>query len=205
VSLFPASVEVLIDQFARLPGVGRKSAARLAFFMLSEPLEHSRAFAQALLAAREGTVFCHECQNLSDGEVCPICGCNERDHSTICVVAEPRDLAAIESCREYKGLYHVLHGVISPTKHKSPDDIRLPELLRRVSAYPQAGKENTAEVILATNPDTDGDTTALYIARLLRPYPVKVTRLAYGLPMGGHVEHADQATIMRAIDGRLEL
>ncbi len=198
--LFPQSVEELTDHFARLPGIGRKSAARLVFHLLEQDAEEVRAFADAMVSAREKTVFCADCQNISSEPFCPICQDDKRDKSTLCVVAEPRDVAAVERCREYKGLYHVLHGVISPTRHKSPGDIRLKELLERVE------KGGISEVILATNPDTDGDTTALYIARLLRPFNVRVTRLAYGLPMGGHVEYADEEmTILRAIDGRREV
>jgi recombination protein RecR len=197
VSIYPRPVEELIDHFARLPGVGRKGAARLVFHLLEKGDAEVRAFAGAMIAARENTVFCRECQNLSETELCPLCTNAGRDRGVLCVVAEPRDVAAIERCREYKGLYHVLHGVISPSRQKSPDDIRLKELLERAASF--------TEVILATNPDTDGDTTALYIARLLRPYEVKVTRLAYGLPMGGHVEHADELTILRALDGRREV
>ena len=198
-SLYPKAVEELTDYFARLPGIGRKGAARLVFHLLSQGEDEVRGFAAAMLSAREETQFCCRCQNLSDSEVCSLCDDPNRDGSILCVVAEPRDVAAVERCREYKGLYHVLHGVISPTKQKSPDDIRLKELLERV------GGGGFGEVILATNPDTDGDTTALYIARMLRPFEVKVTRLAYGLPMGGHVEHADGLTILRALDGRREL
>ncbi|MDR0325740.1 MAG: recombination mediator RecR [Oscillospiraceae bacterium] len=198
-SLYPRPVEELIDHFARLPGIGRKGAARLVFHLLGKSDDDVRAFAEAMVAARVNTVFCRECQNLSEEELCPLCSGSGRDRATLCVVAEPRDVAAVERCREYKGLYHVLHGVISPTKQKSPDDIRLKELLERV------GGGGFLEVILATNPDTDGDTTALYIARMLRPYEVKVTRLAYGLPMGGHVEYADELTILRALDGRREV
>lgn len=196
-SIYPRAVEGLIDHFARLPGIGRKGAARLVFHLLEKSDNDVRAFADAMVAAKEQTVFCRECQNLSELEVCPLCVNPGRDRSLLCVVAEPRDVAAIERCREYRGLYHVLHGVISPTRQKSPDDIRLNELLERVSTF--------AEVILATNPDTDGDTTALYIARMLRPFGIKVTRLAYGLPTGGHVEHADELTILRALDGRREV
>ncbi|MCL1807300.1 MAG: recombination mediator RecR [Oscillospiraceae bacterium] len=198
-SIYPKPVEELIDHFARLPGIGRKGAARLVFHLLEQSDEEVREFAEAMVSARLNTVFCRECQNLSGEELCPLCSHTERDRTLLCVVAEPRDVAAIERCREYKGLYHVLHGVISPTRQKSPADIRLKELLERV------GSGGFNEVILATNPDTDGDTTALYIARTLRPYEVKVSRLAYGLPMGGHVEHADELTILRALDGRREV
>jgi recombination protein RecR len=208
-SIYPRPVEELIDHFARLPGIGRKGAARLVFHLLEKSDEDVRAFADAMIAARDNTVFCRECQNLSEEELCPLCSNPERDHTLLCVVAEPRDVAAIERCREYKGLYHVLHGVISPSRQKSPDDIRLKELLERqrgVGSNGDCGRgTGFTEIILATNPDTDGDTTALYIARLLRPYEVKVTRLAYGLPMGGHVEHADELTILRALDGRREV
>jgi recombination protein RecR len=196
---YPRPVEELIDHFARLPGIGRKSAARLVFHLMGAGDAEVRSFAAAMTAARENTVFCKACQNLSEEDICPLCSGTGRDKTVLCVVAEPRDVAAIERCREYKGLYHVLHGVISPTKQKSPDDIRLKELLQRLDGG------GFTEVILATNPDTDGDTTALYIARTLRPYGVKVTRLAYGLPMGGHVEHADELTIQRALDGRREV
>ncbi|MDR1693051.1 MAG: recombination mediator RecR [Oscillospiraceae bacterium] len=197
--LFPQSVEELTDHFAKLPGIGRKGAVRLVFHLLEQEACDVRAFADAMVAAREKTVFCRECQNISDEPVCPICRDPERDGSLLCVVAEPRDVAAVERCREYNGRYHILHGVISPTRRKSPDDIRLKELLKRVE------RGGFQEVILATNPDTDGDTTALYIARLLRPFGAKVTRLAYGLPMGGHVEYADELTILRALDGRREV
>lgn len=198
-ALFPASVEALIDQFARLPGVGRKNAQRFAFFMLDSTPEDVKAFAAALTEAREGVKRCNNCYNLTDSELCSICSSTSRDSSTVCVVAEPRDVAAIERCREFKGVYHVLHGVISPAKRKSPDDITVRELLERIS------NSKVQEVILATNPDTDGDTTALYIARLLKDSGILITRLAYGLPMGGHVEHADDVTILRALDGRRKL
>ena len=197
--LFPKPIEDMIDQLARLPGVGRKGAQRLAFFLLDRPEDEVRVFANAILHARESTGLCTVCQNLSEGPVCLVCGGEGRDRSTLCVVGESSDVAAIERCREYKGLYHVLHGVISPTKRKSPDDIKLAELLTRL----EPGE--VREVILATNPDTDGDTTALYIARLLRPYSVRVTRLAYGIPMGGHVGHSDEVTLLRALDGRRDI
>ena len=193
---FPPVVERLISQFARLPGVGRKSAVRLAFHVLARSEEEVAAFAQALSDAKSQTSFCPKCQNLCEGAACEVCQSDKRDAATICVVAEPRDVAAIERAREYRGVYHVLHGVISPAMGKSPEDIRLRELLERV------GTGEVREVILATNPDTDGDTTALYIARLLKPFEVLVTRLAYGIPIGGHVEFADSATLLRSLEGR---
>lgn len=196
---FPAPVERLITQFARLPGVGRKSAARLAFFVLSLSDEDAEAFGQAVIDAKRQTARCSVCQNLTDSRTCHICQDDRRDRSTVCVVSEPRDVAAFERSREYRGTYHVLHGVISPSSGKGPDDIRLEELLERVR---QGG---VCEVILATNPDTEGDTTALYIARLLQPFGVRATRLAYGIPIGGHVEFADAATLSRSLEGRREL
>ncbi len=193
---FPASIERLISQFARLPGVGRKSAARLAFHVLGWSDGEVEDFAGALLDAKRGTCLCKTCHNLSESETCPVCSSDTRDKGLICVVAEPRDVAAVERTREYRGVYHVLHGVISPGASKSPDDLRINELISRVDAG------GVREVILATNPDTEGDTTALYIARLLRPFGVTVTRLAHGIPMGGHLEFADEVTLLRALEGR---
>ena len=198
-SIYPPAVENLIDQFARLPGIGRKTAARLAFHLLGLPREQTERFAEALTVARRTVRGCLICQNLTEEELCPLCQNDARDASVVCVVAEPRDVAALERVREYKGRYHVLHGVISPLGQIGPDDIRVKELLARV------GKGDIKEVIMATNPDTEGEATAMYIARLLRPFGVRVTRLAYGLPMGGHLEYADEITLARALEGRLEL
>ncbi len=196
-SLFPPSVEALIDAFARLPGIGRKSAGRLAFHVLSLSEREVSAFAEALVSARKQTRACSICQNLTDGDICPVCQNGSRDASTICVVAEARDVAAIERTREYKGRYHVLHGALSPITGVGPDELRIGELVARVSAG------GVREVILATNPDTEGEATAMYIAHLLRPYDVTVTRLAYGIPMGGHLEYADELTLSRALLGRM--
>ena len=193
---FPAPVENLVAQFAKLPGVGRKSAARLAFHVLGWSESEVGAFAEALYEAKRGTCLCKVCHNLSADGLCAVCSSGTRDKGIVCVVAEPRDAAAVERAREYKGVYHVLHGVISPGASKSPDDLKINELLARVDAG------GIREVILATNPDTEGDTTALYIARLLRPFGVVVTRLAHGIPMGGHLEFADEVTLMRALEGR---
>lgn len=197
--LFPAPVEKLIEQFEKLPGIGHKSAQRLAFFVLSLPEGEAEAFAGAILDARGCIFCCTVCQNLTDSEVCPICASPARDPSVICVVAEAKDVAALERTREYKGRYHVLHGVISPMGNVSPDDLRIKELVERV------GKGDISEVIMATNPDTEGEATAMYISRLLRPFGVKITRLAYGMPMGGHLEYADEITLMRALEGRREM
>ena len=193
---FPAALQNLADQFARLPGIGGKTAQRLAFHVLELPLEEAEDFAQAILDAKRMVHACPECQNLTDRELCPICGDDLRDHGTICVVAEPRDVIAMERSREFRGVYHVLHGVISPLNHVTQDDIRVRELLLRV------GRGDTREVIMATNPDTEGEATAMYISRLLRPMEVKVTRLAYGMPVGSQLEYADEVTLSRALEGR---
>ena len=198
-SLFPPSFEALIDAFASLPGVGKKSAQRLAFHILGLPEGEAESFAAAILEARESVHTCPVCQNLTDGELCPICRNERRDKSVICVVAEPRDVVSIERSREYSGSYHVLHGVLSPMSHVGPDDIRISELVQRV-----AGGE-VEEVIMATNPDTEGDTTAMYISRLLKPFGVKVSRLAYGIPVGSNLEFTDDATLLRALEGRREM
>ncbi len=196
---FPAALEALVEQFARLPGVGSKSAQRLAFHVLNLSAEDAQAFADAIVTAKKTVTFCPVCRNLTDGGLCPICSSPKRDESVICVVADPRDVAAIERSREFSGRYHVLHGVISPMNHVGPDDLEIKPLLERVS------KGGVEEVIMATNPDTEGEATAMYLARLLRPFAVKVTRLAYGIPVGGHLEFADDATLMRALEGRREI
>ena len=196
---FPAALEALVEQFARLPGVGSKSAQRLAFYVLSLSEEEAQRFADAVVTAKKTVTFCPVCRNLTDGGLCPICASPKRDEGVICVVADPRDVVAIERSREFSGRYHVLHGVISPMNHVGPDDLEIKSLLERVS------KGGVDEVIMATNPDTEGEATAMYLARLLRPFGVKVTRLAYGIPVGGHLEFADDATLMRALEGRREI
>ncbi|MBP3683990.1 MAG: recombination protein RecR [Oscillospiraceae bacterium] len=196
---FPAALQNLADQFARLPGIGGKTAQRLAFHVLSLPLEDAEEFAAAILEAKKQVHTCPRCQNLTDRELCPICDDDLRDQSIICVVAEPRDVIAMERSREFRGTYHVLHGVISPLNHVTQDDIKIKELLRRV------GEGDVREVIMATNPDTEGEATAMYISRLLRPMEVKVTRLAYGVPVGSQLEYADEVTLSRALEGRQEI
>ncbi|MBQ0037311.1 MAG: recombination protein RecR [Clostridiales bacterium] len=196
---FPAPLERLVEQFARLPGIGGKSAQRLAFHVLNLPMTEAQEFADAIVDAKKSVTLCPVCQNLTGGGLCPICAAPKRDESTICVVADPRDVIAIERAREFNGHYHVLHGVLSPMNHVGPDDLQIKSLLDRVA------QGNIHEVIMATNPDTEGEATALYIARLLKPFGVKVTRLAYGIPVGGHLEFADDATLMRALEGRREL
>jgi recombination protein RecR len=196
---FPAALQELSDQFARLPGIGGKTAQRLAFYVLSLPMEEAQSFADAIVAAKETVHTCPVCQNLTDREVCPICNDESRDQGVICVVAEPKDVIAMERSREFNGVYHVLHGVISPLNHVTQEDIRIKELLHRV------GSGMVREVIMATNPDTEGEATAMYISRLLRPMEVKVTRLAYGVPVGSQLEYADEVTLSRALEGRQEI
>ena len=193
---FPAALQELADQFARLPGIGGKTAQRLAFHVLELPEDQAHSFAEAILEAKRTVHTCPVCQNLTDREICPICDDDTRDQGLICVVAEPKDVIAMERSREFSGVYHVLHGVISPLNHVTQDDIRIKELLHRVASQP------VREVIMATNPDTEGEATAMYISRLLRPMEVKVTRLAYGVPVGSQLEYADEVTLSRALEGR---
>ena len=196
---FPAALQELADQFARLPGIGGKTAQRLAFHVLSMPLEDAERFADAIVQAKKGVHTCPVCQNLTDREICPICGDPARDQRLICVVAEPKDVIAMERSREFRGVYHVLHGVISPLNHVTQEDIRIKELLTRVASG------EISEIIMATNPDTEGEATAMYISRLLRPMEVRVTRLAYGVPVGSQLEYADEVTLSRALEGRQEI
>lgn len=195
----PAALERLTEQFAHFPGIGSKTAQRLAFYTLSMPQEQAEEFAEAILSAKKTVHFCPICQNLTDRDICPICDDPERDRRVICVVAEPKDVIAMERTREFSGVYHVLHGVISPLNHVGPDDIRIRELLQRVS------KGDVEEIIMATNPDTEGEATAMYLSRLLRPVGLKVTRLAYGIPVGSQLEYADEVTLLRALNGRMEM
>ena len=196
---FPNAMERLTEQFARLPGIGGKTAQRLAFFVLGLPDEQAQAFADAIVEAKKTVKTCPVCQNLTDEEVCPVCADPNRDHGIVCVVAEPKDVIAMERAREYRGTYHVLHGVISPLNHVGPNEIRVKELLARM----ESGE--VREVIMATNPDVEGEATAMYLSRLLRPLGVKVTRLAYGIPVGSRLEYTDEVTLLRALEGRREI
>ena len=195
----PAPLEKLVEEFASLPGIGGKSAQRLAFHVLSLSDQEAQDFADAILEAKRTVTCCPVCRNLTAGGLCPICASPKRDPSTICVVADPRDVVAMERAREYTGRYHVLHGVISPMNHVGPDDLEIKSLVDRVA------QGDVKEVIMATNPDTEGEATAMYLARLLKPFGVRLTRLAYGIPVGGHLEFADDATLMRALEGRREI
>ena len=192
-------LQKLVEQFERLPGIGRKTAQRLAFHVLGLPKERAEEFAGAILDAHRLIKKCRICQNLTDSEICAICSDDKRDRSVICVVEDPRDVVAFERTREYHGTYHVLHGLISPMEGIGPDQLYIKELLARL----QDGK--VREVIMATNPTVEGEATAMYLARLLKPMGLKVTRLAYGIPVGGNLEYADEVTLYRALEGRSEI
>ncbi len=194
-----APLSRLIEQFERLPGIGYKSAERLAYHVLGLSDEEVRKFSDAILEAHEKIHTCKVCCNLTDRELCPICANPARNHAVICAVENPRDVIAMERTREYDGTYHVLHGAISPLNGVGPDQLRIKELLARVK------DGSVHEVIMATNPTVEGEATAMYLSRLLKPLGVKVTRLAYGIPVGGDLEYADEVTLSRALEGRNEL
>jgi recombination protein RecR len=198
-NVFPRPLDVLVEKFAALPGVGRKSAQRMAFYVLGLPDAEAEAFADAIREAKRTVRRCTVCQNLTDSDICPICSASRRDDTVICVVTDPKDVVAMERGREYNGLYHVLHGVLSPMNRIGPDDITVKQLLARLSD----GK--VREVIMATNTDTEGEATAMYISRLIKPLGIKVSRIAYGLPAGSNLEFADDATLLHAIEGRTEM
>jgi len=192
-------VSRLIDEFHKLPGIGPKTAQRLTYFLIRMPEEEARALAEAILAVKEKIVLCSTCQNITDADPCIICRGESRDHTKICVVEEPLDVLPLERTREYTGLYHVLHGVISPMEGIGPDDLKIRELLSRLQG---SGME---EVILATNPNLEGEATAMYLQRLISPLGIKVTRLARGLPFGADLEYADEVTLTRALENRQEV
>ena len=189
-------IEKLTTQLSRLPGIGRKSAQRLAYHILDVPEEQARELAESILSARENVHRCPICGTYTDTMPCAICSDSTRDGSVVCVVCDPKDVTAMEKVREYKGKYHVLQGVLSPMEGIGPNDIRIRELLERI------GSENIQEVILATNPDVEGEATASYIARLLKPLGIKCTRLAHGIPIGGNLEYTDEVTLAKALEGR---
>ena len=198
-SFFPAAMENLIDGFASLPGIGRKSAQRLAFHVLSLPQEEAERFANAVLEAKKSVHTCPVCQNLTDGEVCSVCANEKRDKSVICVVSSPQDVISIEKTNEFRGVYHVLHGVLSPVDHIGPKDLKITELLARLNG------DEVKEVIVATAPTVEGDATAIFLANLLKPLGVSVTRLAFGIPVGGDIEYADEITLSRSLENRREM
>ena len=189
----------LADKFRKLDGIGAKTALRLAFCVLNFTEEETREFADALIAAKTDICLCEKCQNISTGPLCSVCLSEERDESVICVVEDPRAVIAIEKMHGYRGLYHVLHGALSPMRHIGPDQIKIKELMARIE------EGNVGEVILATNSTVEGEATAMYISKLLKPFGVKVTRLAYGIPVGGDLEYADEVTLRRSLEGRSEL
>ena len=193
------SLEELTEHFRSLPGIGGKSAQRLAFHVLNMPERDAKAFAEAILKAKESVKYCKSCQNLTENELCPICADPSRDQSTVCVVQTPADLMAVEKTHGYRGLYHVLHGAISPMERIGPADLKIKELLVRVAEQP------IREVILATDPTVEGDATAIYLSKLLKPMNLTVSRLAFGLPVGGDLEYADELTLAKAIENRREL
>ena len=193
------SLRLLAEKFGRLEGVGRKTAMRMAFSILELEKEDAYAFAQAIIDAKEKIHLCPICQNLTDRETCPICMDETRDHSLICVVTDPRTVMAMEKVREFRGVYHVLHGLISPMNGVTPDKLKIRELLERI------GEGAVEEVIVATNPTVEGEATAMYLSKLLHPLGVRVTRLAYGVPVGADLEYADEITLFRAVEGRREV
>jgi len=196
---YPEPISKLIDSFMKLPGIGPKTAARLAFFILTMKEDTVLDFAKALVDAKRKLTYCSVCGHITDRDPCYICEDEHRDKSTICVVQDPKDVIAMEKMKEYHGLYHVLHGAISPMDGIGPEDINLPDLLKRLQ------DDTVQEVILATNPNIEGEATAMYISRLLRPSGIKVTRIAHGLPVGGDLEYADEVTLSKALEGRREI
>ena len=208
-SSYIPSLENLASQFRKLPGIGKKSAYRLAYALIELSEKEVEDFAGAMISAKKGITKCSICRNISDSEVCPICADSKRNARQICVVEDPRDVAAIVKINEYSGVFHVLGGLISPLEGKTPDKLTIKELLARInSIYSKkdaSGKDDEIEVILATNPSVEGDATAMYISRLVKPLGVKVTRLAYGIPVGGDLEYADDVTLSRALSGRNEM
>lgn len=196
---YSAPVARLIEEFEKLPGVGHKTAQRLAFHVLEMPSDRVKSFAEAVVEAKLKTKYCSLCSNLTDVEVCSICSNTSRDESVICVVEDPRDVFAIERVKEYKGMYHVLHGAISPMKGIGPEDIKIKELLNRIQ------KGNITEVIIATNPNIEGEATAMYISKLLNTLGITTTRIAHGIPVGGDLEYADEVTLVKAFEGRRQI
>ena len=192
-------LEKLIEQFRRLPGIGKKTAVRLAFSVLDFTAEEAEAFADAIRGAKEQVKTCSVCQNISDGELCPVCADDKRDRSVICVVEDAKAVMSLEKVKEFGGVYHVLHGVISPMAQIGPDKLRIGELMARL------GDDTVKEIIIATNPTVEGEATAMYLSKLIKPAGIKVTRIASGVPVGGDLEYIDEVTLLRALDGRTEL
>lgn len=198
-SYYAPSIEKLIEAFEKLPSIGNKTAARLAFHMLDATEEETNEFVKAILEAKSNLKYCSQCYNISDTDPCPICGNQNRDHTIICVVEDVRDVVAMERTHEFKGVYHVLHGSISPMNGVGPDDIKIKELLSRLM------NGGVKEIILATNPRVEGEATAMYISKLVKPLGIKATRIAHGIPVGGDLEYTDEVTLSKALEGRREI
>lgn len=198
-SYYSPSIEKLIESFEKLPSIGHKTAARLAFHVLEQTNEQTEEFINSIINAKKNLKYCSKCYNISDTDPCPICANDKRDSTKICVVEDVRDIIAMEKTHEYKGKYHVLHGAISPMNGIGPDDIRIKELITRLNT------EKIEELILATNPRVEGEATAMYISKLVKPLGIKVTRIAHGIPVGGDLEYADEITLIKAMEGRVEL
>ncbi len=196
---YSTSMTQLIEQFTKLPGIGRKTAQRLAFHVISMTKEDVHSLAKAIVSAKENIRYCKTCTNLTDKETCNICSDKRRNPELICVVEDPRDVVAMERTKEFKGYYHVLHGAISPLEGIGPEDINIKELLTRI------GSQTIEEIIIATNPNIEGEATAMYISKLLKPIGIKVTRIAHGIPVGGDLEYADEITLAKALEGRREI
>ncbi len=196
---YAVPVAKLVEEFQKLPGIGHKSAQRLAFHVINMPMERVQGLANSILDAKQKTKYCSICSNLTDTDPCPLCSGTSRDRSSICVVQDARDVVAMERTREFKGLYHVLHGAISPMMGIGPEDIRIKELIMRL------GSGEVKEVILATNPNVEGEATAMYLSKLIKPLGVKTTRIAHGIPVGGDLEYADEVTLAKALEGRREI
>ena len=199
-SYYSPSIEKLIESFAKLPSIGNKTAARLAFHMLNASEQETQDFINSILNAKKNLKYCSKCFNITDTDPCPICGNEKRNHLNICVVEDVRDVIAMERTHEYKGVYHVLHGSISPMNGIGTEDIKIKELLNRL-----AGEEKIEEVIIATNPRVEGEATAMYLSKLIKPFGIKVTRIAHGVPVGGDIEYADEITLTKALEGRREI
>ena len=198
-SYYSPSIEKLIESFEKLPSIGHKTAVRLAFHMLDLNEEDTNAFINSIINAKANLKYCSSCYNIADTDPCPICSSPKRDSSVICVVEDVRDIMAMERTHEFKGVYHVLHGTISPMNGIGPDDIKIKELLNRI------GQEETKEIIIATNPRVEGEATAIYLSKIIKPLGVKVTRIAHGIPVGGDLEYTDEVTLSKALEGRREL
>lgn len=196
---FSTSIEKLVEEFEKLPSIGHKTAVRLAFYILNSSIEDAEKFANAVVEARRNLKYCSICNNITDADPCPICSNAKREKETICVVEDVRDIVPIERTHEYNGVYHVLHGAISPVNGVGPNDIRIKELMTRI------GKGEVKELILATNPNVEGEATAMYISKLVKPFNIKTSRIAHGVPIGGDLEYTDEVTIAKALENRVEL